>query len=531
MEEKGIKIKQGEIENSRFTNKNEYLQRKSDIMWAVETILAAIGENPEREGLLGTPERVARMYLSELSIGTEAEYGEVLSATFNEEHDEMVVIKDIQYYSLCVDGRTRVSTPEGSRQIRHIKPGDSVYSFDGKDVVETNVKKVHTTNRDVKLKIKLNNTSIECSTEHPVMTTSGWKDAGDLKVGDEVISVNTKTLSREKYPVENTGYSLGYILGAIVTDGRLYSEIDGRILRLQVKDETFTEKFVYHFEKVFNKKLNIKKVKHYGEWYKFDMYRAQTTSIDIINKIESLIGKEKHTLPEFTSNEMMQGYLDGSLDGDGSYNRCLVQKDKQWLEEISELIDGGKVFETGNGDTPCYGLYIKKNLPVIEDMKFVDTETIQQEVDTVQSIELKEAGTKYKMYDLELAPYSTFLANGILTKNCEHHMVPYFGKAHVAYIPDGEVVGLSKIARLVEKVTSTLSIQENVTSIIADTIMEELAPKGVMVIINGEHLCMAMRGIKKPGANTTTSAVRGVFKDNSEGEVSPRQEFLDLLKL
>ncbi|MFW6028850.1 MAG: GTP cyclohydrolase I FolE [Halanaerobiales bacterium] len=183
-------------------------------MWAVETILAAIGENPEREGLLGTPERVARMYLSELSIGTEAEYGEVLSATFNEEHDEMVVIKDIQYYSLC-----------------------------------------------------------------------------------------------------------------------------------------------------------------------------------------------------------------------------------------------------------------------------------------------------------------------------EHHMVPYFGKAHIAYIPDGEVVGLSKIARLVEKVTSTLSIQENVTSIIADTIMEELAPKGVMVIINGEHLCMAMRGIKKPGANTTTSAVRGVFKDNSEGEVSPRQEFLDLLKL
>lgn len=214
MEEKGIKIKQGEIENSRFENKRDYLQRKSDIMWAVETILAAIGENPEREGLLGTPERVARMYLSELSIGTNADLSQELSAKFDEDHDEMVVVRDIPFYSLC-----------------------------------------------------------------------------------------------------------------------------------------------------------------------------------------------------------------------------------------------------------------------------------------------------------------------------EHHMVPYFGKAHVAYIPDGEVVGLSKIARLIEKATATLSIQENVTSIIADTIMEEMQPKGVMVIMNGEHLCMSMRGVKKPGSNTTTSAIRGVFKSGAEGEASPREEFLELLKI
>lgn len=113
---------------------------------------------------------------------------------------------------------------------------------------------------------------------------------------------------------------------------------------------------------------------------------------------------------------------------------------------------------------------------------------------------------------------------------CEHHMVPYFGKVHVAYIPNGQVVGLSKIARLVDKAARALTIQERLTSTIADTIYATLSPKGVMVVVEAEHLCMAMRGIKKPGAVTTTSAVRGVFKANAEGDSSPREEFLKLLR-
>jgi GTP cyclohydrolase I len=99
---------------------------------------------------------------------------------------------------------------------------------------------------------------------------------------------------------------------------------------------------------------------------------------------------------------------------------------------------------------------------------------------------------------------------------CEHHMMPFFGKAHVAYIPDGKVVGISKLARTVEVFARQLQIQERLTGQIADAIMENLAPKGVMVVLEAEHLCMTMRGVKKPGSQTVTIATRGAFAEQPE---------------
>jgi GTP cyclohydrolase I len=99
---------------------------------------------------------------------------------------------------------------------------------------------------------------------------------------------------------------------------------------------------------------------------------------------------------------------------------------------------------------------------------------------------------------------------------CEHHLVPFHGVAHVGYIPgeDGRVTGLSKLARLVEVYARRPQVQERMTSQIADALNDVLKPRGVLVIIEAEHLCMAMRGIRKPGATTVTSAVRGIFRDN-----------------
>lgn len=95
---------------------------------------------------------------------------------------------------------------------------------------------------------------------------------------------------------------------------------------------------------------------------------------------------------------------------------------------------------------------------------------------------------------------------------CEHHILPFFGKAHIAYIPDGKkVVGISKFARLVDVFTKRLQLQERMTNQIADTIMETLTPQGAMVVIEAEHLCMIMRGVKKPGSKIVTSAMRGIF--------------------
>ena len=100
---------------------------------------------------------------------------------------------------------------------------------------------------------------------------------------------------------------------------------------------------------------------------------------------------------------------------------------------------------------------------------------------------------------------------------CEHHMVPFMGRAHVAYIPgaDGRITGLSKLARLVDGFAKRLQVQERMTSQIADAIEEALEPKGVLVVVDAEHLCMSMRGVKKSGTSTVTSAVRGLFRSDT----------------
>lgn len=99
---------------------------------------------------------------------------------------------------------------------------------------------------------------------------------------------------------------------------------------------------------------------------------------------------------------------------------------------------------------------------------------------------------------------------------CEHHLLPFFGKAHIAYIPNGKVVGISKLARTVEVFARRPQIQEQLTSQICDAIMDLLQPRGVMVMMEAEHMCMTMRGVRKPGTQTVTVAARGCFTDSEQ---------------
>ena len=110
---------------------------------------------------------------------------------------------------------------------------------------------------------------------------------------------------------------------------------------------------------------------------------------------------------------------------------------------------------------------------------------------------------------------------------CEHHLLPFFGRAHIAYIPEGgRIVGIGELAKALEILAKRPQVQERLTAQLADMIMERLKPKGAMVIIDAEHLCLSMRGIKKPGSRTVTSAVRGLFRSKQ----TTREEMLELLK-
>lgn len=113
----------------------------------------------------------------------------------------------------------------------------------------------------------------------------------------------------------------------------------------------------------------------------------------------------------------------------------------------------------------------------------------------------------------------------VFYSTCEHHLMPFYGKAHVAYIPDGRVVGLSKLARTVEAYARRPQLQERLTAQIADALMEHLKPRGAMVMLEAEHMCMAMRGVKKHGSRTVTCAVRGAFQ-----EEELQRRFFQLIK-
>ncbi|MBE9222049.1 GTP cyclohydrolase I FolE [Cyanobacterium stanieri LEGE 03274] len=113
-----------------------------------------------------------------------------------------------------------------------------------------------------------------------------------------------------------------------------------------------------------------------------------------------------------------------------------------------------------------------------------------------------------------------------LFSSCEHHILPILGRAHVAYIPNGKVIGLSKIARICEMYGRRLQVQERLTSQIADALQGLLQPQGVAVVVEASHMCMVMRGVQKPGSWTSTSALRGVFREDAK----TRQEFMNLIQ-
>jgi GTP cyclohydrolase I len=313
---------------------------------AVREILEAIGEDAEREGLRYTPRRIAEMY-EEIFGGLHDNPCRHLVTSFEAEHDEMVMVRDIPLYSVCVPSKERINTPNGVKRASAIKEGDVLWTFDDEGaLVTTHVASVGSRSARELVEIVAGSSKLRVTSEHPVLTPDGWVQAGQLAEGGKVRAAEPRRLCQERYP---------------------------------------------------------------------------------------------------------------------------VTEDADWvpIDEIRRVVASGR--------------------------------------------------KPFRVYSFECWPHPTFLVSGVQTHNCEHHLIPFHGRAHVAYIPgeDGRITGLSKLARLVDGLARRPQVQERLTTQIADALMEALEPLGVFVVIEAEHLCMSMRGIKKPGSLTVTSAVRGIFKDNA----------------
>ncbi len=230
----------------------------------------------------------------------------------------------------------------------------------------------------------------------------------------------------------------------------------------------------------------------------------------------------------------MQGFLDGYCDGDGEEirrgRRRLFSSNLTFLQRLGEYLEtpvgvhrgeGGRIYVSTRWHQP--GWYGKHGFHP-ESEFYVPVDSTYAKVVGVR--QLPSAKKPHTVYSFKCEPYPTFLIGGHLGHNCEHHMIPFFGKAHIAYMPRKKIVGLSKIPRLVEMYSRRLQVQERLTTQIANTLNEALQPRGVAVVMEAIHLCMLMRGVEKQNSKAVTSAMLGAFRDRPE----TRAEFMELIK-
>ncbi len=532
---------------------------QQEIAGLIRDLLQRLGEDPEREGLRSTPSRVEKS-LKFLTEGYQADLDKLFNqARFAEPYDEMVLVKDIDFFSLCVHGKTLIASQDGAIFAKDVRPGMKLITIDpdSRHLMSTEVVAASESKHRRRYRILLSNErELVVTGEHPLFVEGkGFTEACQLKTGDRLLATSTRRLCRPRVEPQ-LGYSFGYVLGAFASDGSLDS---GRRVRLEVNEKRFAERFVYHLQEGFGVDAHVESIQKPSGFLKREIqqYRVRVCSSFLAELLKEFLGGDTHSksfsFPEVVTHDQktMQGFLDGYIEGDGTVavtgekrqyhtGHFIQSSNRVFLERLAELVETPVGAPSSDGSAKVYvsrrwfeprntaGGW-KRGFSEIPQREMLRDHLgrVQSEMVRVESIEIEEATLKsYTMYNFECRPHHSYLANGVLTANCEHHLIPFFGKCHVAYLPDGKILGLSKIPRLVDAFARRLQVQERLTTQIADALKSYLKPKGVAVVMEAQHLCTMMRGVQKQNTKMVTSSMLGIFRTDPK----TRMEFLSLLR-
>jgi len=499
-----------------------------------KALLEEVGEDSSREGLKETPQRVADMY-AELTEGYSMNPSQILSKEWNEVSG-MVVAKDIEFFSLCVPSKQLVNTVEGVKPAAAVKVGDKFWTLDNGRVVETTVTAISSRKTRQLVEIMTSEDTFRVTPDHPFATHDGWVEAADLE-GEQVEWTPPRSLCRTRYRPK-IGYPLGYAIGALFSDG----SVADRYVSLVVNDRRFARKFSRTMGDAFGVASRIDRVERPSGFLHRPVpgSRVRIVSSYLADLFRQWAGGDAHHMRQqfprvvLNSRNCVRGFIDGYADGDGfrvknANGSIVVSGNVEFLRQMAEVIDArftpsrqsrSKLYISDRWDKPGWfrkhGFRQEDHRTDLVESKFVDVLSVKP---------LKAEGKKpYTVYSFKCSPHPTFLINGHLSHNCEHHILPFYGKVHIGYIPSKAVVGVSKLVRLVDCFSKRLQLQERMTKQIADALNAALQPHGVVVVVQARHLCMQMRGVKS-GADIVTSEIRGQFK-----KFESRNEFFNMLR-
>lgn len=498
-------------------------------------ILNQIGEDPQREGLLRTPYR-AQEAMKFLTRGYKQDLKELLNnAIFEEDYDDMVIVRDVEFYSLCVPSKQLVNAVDGTRQAQTVRAGDQLWTLHEGRVVPTTVTNVSRRKARELVAVETEKGTIYLTPDHPLATPDGWKEAKDV-AGAHVEWTAPRSLCRRRYRPQ-AGRDFGYAVGALAADGT----VSDRYVSLVVNEEAFAQRFAESVKAAFGVEAKLEPVERPSGYTgrQTPGYRVRIVSSYLADLFRQYTGSDAHHMRQqfprvvLNDQETFEGFLDGYVEGDGFRNkrcdgRTIVSGNVAFLQELADLI--GARF-TPSQKQPASRLYVADSWQHKHGFKQEShrTDLAESHWVKVQSVTPCTAiGKKfYTVYSFTCEPYPTFLVNGHLTHNCEHHLLPFYGRAHVGYIPNGKIVGISKVARIVDMFARRLQVQERLTIEIADAMQEALSPRGVAVVTEAKHMCMLMRGVEKQNSSVVSSHVLGAFRDDRR----TREEFMSLIRV